>query len=58
MAHEQGVDVKELALDGPGLTFIVYPKAIAQMPYAPVWAVLFFLMLVTLGIDSEVSRHC
>ncbi|XP_055347803.1 sodium- and chloride-dependent taurine transporter-like [Paramacrobiotus metropolitanus] len=53
MAHEQNVDVKDLALDGPGLTFIVYPKAIAQMPWAPVWSVLFFLMLITLGIDSE-----
>ncbi|OQV11692.1 Sodium- and chloride-dependent GABA transporter 3 [Hypsibius exemplaris] len=53
MAHEQGVDVKDLALDGPGLTFIVYPKAIAQMPLAPLWSVLFFVMLVTLGIDSE-----
>jgi SNF family Na+-dependent transporter len=54
MAEEQGVHVKDLALDGPGLTFIVYPKAIAQMPLAPLWSILFFLMLVTLGIDSEV----
>ncbi|GAU90933.1 hypothetical protein RvY_03284-1 [Ramazzottius varieornatus] len=53
MAHEQGVDVRDLALDGPGLTFIVYPKAIAQMPLAPLWAILFFAMLVVLGIDSE-----
>ncbi|XP_071529935.1 sodium-dependent neutral amino acid transporter B(0)AT3-like isoform X2 [Panulirus ornatus] len=38
---------------GTGLAFIVFTEAINQFPWAPFWSVLFFLMLFTLGIDSE-----
>ncbi|GMR53236.1 hypothetical protein PMAYCL1PPCAC_23431, partial [Pristionchus mayeri] len=37
------------------LIFIVYPQAIATMSYSPLWAVIFFVMLITLGIDSTFS---
>lgn len=39
---------------GPGLVYVVYPQAFANMPVAQLWAVLFFLMLLCLGLDSEV----
>ena len=39
---------------GPGLMFIAYPEAIAKMPAPHLWAVLFFIMLITVGLDTQV----
>lgn len=53
MAHEQGLAVGDVAEGGPGLAFIAYPKGVAQMPGAPIWAVLFFIMILSLGLGSQ-----
>ena len=52
MASETGKDIKDLVQEGPALVFIVYPEAISHMPIPQLWSILFFLMLITLGLDS------
>ncbi|XP_071944236.1 sodium-dependent serotonin transporter-like [Antedon mediterranea] len=52
MAHMQGVDIEDVATEGPGLVFIVYPQAITTIGGSSIWSIMFFLMLINLGLDS------
>ena len=53
LAHEFEVPVSEVVKPGAGLAFISYPEVIAMFDYVPqLFAVLFFLMLATLGLGT------
>ena len=51
----QPVPVDKVVNGGPGLAFVAFPYALAQLPGAAWWSLIFFFMLVTLGIDSAFS---
>lgn len=54
LSYLMDVPVSELPLSGTDLAFITYPSALCALPYPNLWAILFFFMLITLGIDSQV----
>ncbi|XP_034728087.1 sodium- and chloride-dependent GABA transporter ine isoform X2 [Etheostoma cragini] len=53
MAHIHNLPVDNIATDGPGLVFVVYPEVLSTMPVFQLWAPLFFFMLLCLGLDSQ-----
>lgn len=56
MAGVQNVDVEGVVTEGIALAFIAYPEAISLLPVgAGIFGLIFFLTLITLGIDSVFS---
>ncbi|VDM97842.1 unnamed protein product [Thelazia callipaeda] len=56
MSTLTNIPVNEVIGDNDAsLIFVVYPQAIATMSYANFWSIVFFIMLITLGIDSTFS---
>jgi SNF family Na+-dependent transporter len=55
MALLKNTTIDDVVENGPGLAFEVYPEALATMPLAPLWSVLFFIMMAVLGFGTAVS---
>lgn len=49
------VPVEKIASEGPGLAFVAFPYALAQLPGSAWWSLIFFFILVTLGTNSAFS---
>ncbi len=49
------VAVDAVAPEGPGLAFVAFPYALAQLPGAAWWSLIFFFVLINLGINSAFS---
>ena len=54
-AEMQGVAVTEVLKGGPGLAFCTYPAVISNLPLSQLFGILFFVMLLTLAVDSAFS---
>ncbi|XP_046542476.1 sodium- and chloride-dependent glycine transporter 1-like [Haliotis rubra] len=55
MAARTGVPVSEVVSSGPGLGFVAYPQALSLLPVPQLWSFLFFLLLITIGLDTQFS---
>ncbi|XP_051546830.1 sodium- and chloride-dependent GABA transporter 2-like [Myxocyprinus asiaticus] len=53
MSHQLGLPMEEIVSSGPGLAFIVYPRALSLLTGPQIWSFLFFLMVLLLGLDSQ-----
>jgi len=53
LATKEGKPIEQVVQKGSGLIFTVYPSATLEMPYANLWTVLFFMMMLMLGLGSQ-----
>ncbi|WAR07900.1 SC6A3-like protein [Mya arenaria] len=51
-AKETDVSIDDLPFSGASLAFIAYPEALSRLPLPNLWAVLFFITLILVGVDS------
>ncbi|KAF6777575.1 hypothetical protein AHF37_02854 [Paragonimus kellicotti] len=56
LMYLSGVDsVQTFVRQGHGLAFVTYPEALNHLPGSAIWSALFFAMLFTQGLDTQVS---
>ena len=55
LAVKSNVPVPDVVQSGPGLAFVVFPEALSLMPLPWLFSALFFIVLLSLGIDSAFS---
>lgn len=53
LAQELEMNIEDVVDQGAGLAFIVYPDVVTRLPISPLWSILFFVMMITLGMGSE-----
>lgn len=52
LAHQKGISIEALKLESISLAFVSYPMAISKLPFAPLWGIIFFLILIAISVDS------
>lgn len=54
LAHHTEQNVSDVVSSGSGLMFIVFPFALTQLAGAPFWSIIFFIMMLALGLNTQV----
>ena len=55
MSVDQGVAFEKVVSGGPGLSFVVFPYGLSRLPHAELFSTVFFIAMLSLGIDSAFS---
>ncbi|CAI5437920.1 unnamed protein product [Caenorhabditis angaria] len=56
LAVQRNVEVHEVVESGVSLSFVVYPEAFTMMPVPFIWAIMFFLVLVLFGLNTQIAQ--
>ena len=46
------IKIEDMEIEGIELAFVAYPAMISMLPGSNIWAIVFFVMLVIIGIDT------
>ena len=52
VSHKLDISIEDIDIEGIELAFVAYPAMLSMLPGSNIWAVIFFLMLIVIGIDS------
>ncbi len=52
VSHTLDISIDDMEIEGIELAFVAYPAMLSMLPGSNIWAVIFFVMLVVIGIDS------
>lgn len=52
MSKISGIPLQEIPLRGTALAFVIFPAALTKLAFSNFWAVIFFILLFFLGIDT------
>ncbi|XP_059832397.1 sodium- and chloride-dependent neutral and basic amino acid transporter B(0+)-like [Hypanus sabinus] len=53
LAHDLNMPVSAVTHSGFGLAFLACPEALLHLPISPLWSIIFFCTIVTLGFSSQ-----
>ena len=57
LAKQTGLEIDKVVQAGQGLVFVVYPYAVNTIPVGPLWSVMFFTMMLALGMGTMVTSY-
>jgi SNF family Na+-dependent transporter len=52
VAYTHGLEITQIPLSGPEVSFVVYPAALKDFFWPNIWSIIFFLNMFLLGVDS------
>lgn len=55
LAKNSNTPIEKVVQGGQGLVYIVYPYAVTTIGVAPLWSIMFFVMMLALGMGSMMA---